>query len=168
TSTNAIPIAKRGSNQNERGPRSRAFVMPLSFIRRLPTHGMHPHGGSMLASEDASVGKLSTSPSGAPPRAHNRGMNDIESASGLGRFLTLADTAEILNVSASQTYALVRSGELPAIKVGGSGHWRVERSVLESYIEAKYEESRRLSLWNQSNYADLPELFGAPRSTPRR
>ncbi|MCU1506737.1 MAG: hypothetical protein QOD27_1731 [Microbacteriaceae bacterium] len=95
-------------------------------------------------------------------------MNDIESASGLGRFLTLADTAEILNVSASQTYALVRSGELPAIKVGGSGHWRVERSVLESYIEAKYEESRRLSLWNQSNYADLPELFGAPRSTPRR
>jgi excisionase family DNA binding protein len=95
-------------------------------------------------------------------------MNDIESASGLGRFLTVADTAEILNVSASQTYALVRSGELPAIKVGGSGHWRVERSVLESYIEAKYEESRRLSLWNQSNYADLPELFGAPRSTPRR
>ncbi|MCU1401808.1 MAG: DNA-binding protein [Microbacteriaceae bacterium] len=95
-------------------------------------------------------------------------MNDIESASGLGRFLTLADTAEILNVSASQTYALVRSGELPAIKVGGSGHWRVERSVLESYIEAKYEESRRLSLWNQSNYADLPELFGAPRSTPRQ
>jgi excisionase family DNA binding protein len=95
-------------------------------------------------------------------------MNDNESASGLGRFLTLADTAEILNVSASQTYALVRSGELPAIKVGGSGHWRVERTVLESYIEAKYEESRRLSLWSQSNYADLPELFGAPRSTPRR
>jgi excisionase family DNA binding protein len=95
-------------------------------------------------------------------------MNDIESASGLGRFLTLADTAEILNVSASQTYALVRSGELPAIKVGGSGHWRVERTVLESYIEAKYEESRRLSLWNQSNYADLPELFGSPRSTPHR
>jgi excisionase family DNA binding protein len=95
-------------------------------------------------------------------------MNDIESASGLGRFLTLADTAEILNVSASQTYALVRSGELPAIKIGGSGHWRVERTVLESYIEAKYEESRRLSLWNQSNYADLPELFGSPRSTPLR
>jgi excisionase family DNA binding protein len=95
-------------------------------------------------------------------------MNDIESASGLGRFLTLADTAEILNVSASQTYALVRSGELPAIKVGGNGHWRIERSVLESYIEAKYEESRRLSLWNQSNYADLPELFAAPRSIPRR
>ena len=77
----------------------------------------------------------------------------------LGRFLTLADTAEILNVSASQAYALVRSGELPAIKVGGRGQWRVERSVLESYIEAKYEEARRLSLWNQSDYAGIPELL---------
>src|SRR5689334_15197976 len=28
------------------------------------------------------------------------------------RFLTLADVAEVLNISASQTYALVRSGEL--------------------------------------------------------
>ena len=71
-------------------------------------------------------------------------MNDTNPAGTLARFLTLADTAEVLNVSASQAYALVRSGELPAIKVGGRGQWRVERSVLESYIEAKYEESRRL------------------------
>lgn len=83
----------------------------------------------------------------------------------LGRFLTLADTAEVLNISASQAYALVRSGELRAIKVGGHGHWRVERTMLESYIEAKYEETRRLSLWQQSDYASLNEYsFG---STPR-
>jgi excisionase family DNA binding protein len=87
-------------------------------------------------------------------------MNDSARPEPLGRFLTLADTAEVLNISASQAYALVRSGELPAIKVGGNGHWRVERSVLESYIEAKYEESRRLSLWNQAAYASLPELSG--------
>lgn len=87
-------------------------------------------------------------------------MTGAESSASLGRFLTLADTAEVLNISASQAYALVRSGELRAIKVGGNGHWRVERSVLESYIEAKYEESRRLSLWNQSDLADVPELFG--------
>mgnify|MGYP003291453578 CR=1 FL=1 len=31
------------------------------------------------------------------------------------RFLQLSDVAELLNISASQTYALVRSGELPAI-----------------------------------------------------
>ena len=85
-------------------------------------------------------------------------MNETYHAGALGRFLTLADTAEVLNISVSQAYALVRSGELPAIKVGASGHWRVERSVLESYIDAKYEEARRLSLWNQSDYANLPEL----------
>jgi excisionase family DNA binding protein len=85
-------------------------------------------------------------------------MNEIAGHESLGRFLTIADTAEILNVSASQAYALVRGGELPAIKVGASGHWRVERSVLEAYIEAKYEETRRLALWNQAAYAALPEL----------
>ena len=59
-----------------------------------------------------------------------------------GRFLQLADVAEILNISSSQTYALVRSGELPAIKIGGRGQWRVERSVLEDYIQRCYEETR--------------------------
>ena len=31
------------------------------------------------------------------------------------RFLTLADVAEILNISASQTYALVRGGDLQGL-----------------------------------------------------
>ena len=58
------------------------------------------------------------------------------------RFLQLTDVAEILNISSSQTYALVRSGELPAIKIGGRGQWRVERSVLEDYIQRCYAETR--------------------------
>jgi excisionase family DNA binding protein len=57
------------------------------------------------------------------------------------RCLTLADVAENLNSSASQTYALVRSGELPAIKIGGRGQWRVEASELESYIARMYEQT---------------------------
>ncbi|WP_308468178.1 helix-turn-helix domain-containing protein [Rathayibacter soli] len=78
----------------------------------------------------------------------------------VGRFLTVADTAEILNVEAADVMALVRSGELPAIRVGGSGQWRVERAVLETYIEAMYEEARRRSLWEQSDFANIPELSG--------
>ena len=58
------------------------------------------------------------------------------------RFLTLADVADLLNISASQTYALVRSGELEAIKVGGRGQWRVERNKLEAYIARMYDETR--------------------------
>ena len=58
------------------------------------------------------------------------------------RFLQLADVADILNISSSQTYALVRSGELPAIKIGGRGQWRVERTALEDYIQRCYAETR--------------------------
>ncbi len=57
------------------------------------------------------------------------------------RFLTLADVADTLNISAAQTYALVRSGELRAIKVGGRGQWRVETAELETYIAAAYKET---------------------------
>ena len=57
------------------------------------------------------------------------------------RFLQLADVAEILNTSSAQVYALVRRGELPAIKIGGRGQWRVEASELEAYIQRLYEQA---------------------------
>lgn len=58
------------------------------------------------------------------------------------RFLSLADVQKILNVSSPQAYALVRSGELPAIQVGGRGIWRVEATELESYIQRQYAATR--------------------------
>lgn len=59
------------------------------------------------------------------------------------RFLLISDVAELLNISAAQAYALVRSGELPAIKIGGRGQWRVEREQLEAYIQRAYDETRK-------------------------
>lgn len=58
------------------------------------------------------------------------------------RFLPLAEVAEILSVSSAQAYALVRSGDLPAIQVGGRGQWRVETSQLEEYIQRMYAQTR--------------------------
>jgi excisionase family DNA binding protein len=55
------------------------------------------------------------------------------------RFMALADVADVLNISISQVYALVRRGELRAIKVGGKGQWRVENAELERYIEGAYQ-----------------------------
>ena len=57
------------------------------------------------------------------------------------RFMLLSDVAAELNVSDSQVYHMVRRGELPAIKIGGRGQWRVERAKLEQYIEQKYAET---------------------------
>ena len=58
------------------------------------------------------------------------------------RFIPLTEVSEILDISSAQAYALVRSGDLPAIKVGGRGQWRVETTVLEDYIERMYSQTR--------------------------
>jgi excisionase family DNA binding protein len=70
------------------------------------------------------------------------------------RFLTLADVAEILNISTSQTYALVRSGDLQGIQIGGRNQWRVERVKLEEYIEAAYRRTA-------AQLSDLPSALPA-------
>lgn len=61
---------------------------------------------------------------------------------GTPRFLTLADVAEVLNTSSAQVYAMVRRGELEAIKIGGRGQWRVESSKLEEYIAQAYTDTK--------------------------
>jgi excisionase family DNA binding protein len=58
------------------------------------------------------------------------------------RFYRLEDVATILNVRVAQVYALVRSGDLPAVKLGGRGVWRVDRNQLESYIERLHDQTR--------------------------
>lgn len=60
------------------------------------------------------------------------------------RFIPLTEVSEILDISADQAYALVRSGDLPAIKVGGRGQWRVETVELEAYIARMYARTREL------------------------
>jgi excisionase family DNA binding protein len=46
---------------------------------------------------------------------------------------TVAETAEILSLSLGSTYALVRSGEIPAKKVGG--RWLVPKSRLHQWLD---------------------------------
>ncbi len=70
------------------------------------------------------------------------------------RFLTLADVSEILNVSTSQAYALVRSGDLQGIQIGGRNQWRVERTKLEAYIDEAYRRTAE-------SLSDLPSTLPA-------
>jgi excisionase family DNA binding protein len=76
------------------------------------------------------------------------------------RFLLLADVAEILNISAAQAYALVRSGELPAIKIGGRGQWRIEAPVLERYIQDAYARTRDFVSTHPFGGTDSEEAAG--------
>jgi excisionase family DNA binding protein len=85
------------------------------------------------------VTRFSTGPPcGVPVRG--KGWDDVTMPAA-PRFLTLGEVAEILNTSSAQVYALVRRGELRAIKIGGRGQWRVEVSQLEDYIQRMYDEA---------------------------
>ncbi len=55
--------------------------------------------------------------------------------------MTLREVAQTLSVSSAQAYALVRSGDLPAIQLGGRGQWRVEVTKLEEFIQRLYDEA---------------------------
>jgi prophage regulatory protein len=58
------------------------------------------------------------------------------------RFLTLQQVADELNTKHSTIRALIASGELPAIQIGGRGQWRIERAKLEDYITGAYAKAR--------------------------
>lgn len=70
------------------------------------------------------------------------------------RFLTLADVAEVLNVTVRQVYALVRSGELRGIQIGGRGQWRIENDQLEDYITRQYARAEQADL-DESSVEDV-------------
>lgn len=70
------------------------------------------------------------------------------------RFLTLEDVAKYLSVSVQQVYSLVRSGTLPAIKIGGRGVWRVDKKQLEAYVDRMHEETRKWALEHPLNPRD--------------
>lgn len=76
------------------------------------------------------------------------------------RFLTLTDVAEVLNISTSQVYALVRNKELDAIKIGGRGQWRVERDRLEDYIARMYDQTR--DFIDKHPFVESERLGGGP------
>lgn len=51
-----------------------------------------------------------------------------------GKFLTVAEVADIMRVSKMTVYRLVHSGELPAVRVGRS--FRVNESAVSEYLES--------------------------------
>jgi len=53
------------------------------------------------------------------------------------RFLTLKQTAELLQLSTRTLLRMVKSNELPAFKVGGQ--WRVRESDLTKFIQSLNE-----------------------------
>ncbi|BDZ51463.1 hypothetical protein GCM10025867_37040 [Frondihabitans sucicola] len=93
---------------------------------------------------------MSPAPSAPPPR----------------RFLVVAEVAAMLSLTIEDVESMVGSGELPAIRVGPYDEWRVEQSVLDGFLEAKYEESRRSALWNGFDFGSITEIDPQGRRIP--
>ncbi|GAB3073848.1 helix-turn-helix domain-containing protein [Corynebacterium aquatimens] len=56
-----------------------------------------------------------------------------------GKFLTVAEVAEIMRVSKMTVYRLVHAGELPAVRVGRS--FRVNENAVSEYLDASTFEA---------------------------
>lgn len=57
----------------------------------------------------------------------------------LPKFVPLQHIMDELSINRPQAYALVRSGQIRAIQVGGRGQWRVSLEELDAYIARSYE-----------------------------
>jgi excisionase family DNA binding protein len=49
-------------------------------------------------------------------------------------FMTVAEAAALLRIGERTAYKLVRSGRLPAVKVGNQ--WRIERRAFDAWVAA--------------------------------
>lgn len=83
-----------------------------------------------------------------------------ESPTSDARLLAPAQVAEVLSVSVDEVIALVLDGRLRGVRVGMPPQWRVEQTSIAGYLDDQAEEARRMALWQQSNAASFPELWG--------
>src|SRR5665647_2745254 len=83
------------------------------------------------------------------------------------RFMKMDDVAAKLNTTQAQVYALVRNGSIAAIKIGGRGQWRVERTRLEEFIANAYDETARFVADPPSGGTTTTTLMLQTPSRPR-
>lgn len=58
----------------------------------------------------------------------------------MSEFMTVRDVAEYLNVDAKTVYRIVKRGDLPGFKVGGT--WRFKKSDIDEWVEKQKQEAR--------------------------
>jgi len=76
------------------------------------------------------------------------------------RYLDPAQVAELLGVTVDEVIALALERRLRGIKTGTPARWRIEEASVADYIEDETEATRRHALWEGSNAASFPELWG--------
>ncbi|KTR93383.1 hypothetical protein NS220_12720 [Microbacterium testaceum] len=76
------------------------------------------------------------------------------------RYVDPDAVARRLGITPTEVLALIERGEIRAIEVGTPARWRIDAESVTSYIDDRIEIARRSALWNQSQEASFPELWG--------
>ena len=51
--------------------------------------------------------------------------------------LTIEDVAEFLQVDRASVYRFIRQADLPAVRLGAHGHYRVDSRELDQWLEGR-------------------------------
>jgi len=78
-------------------------------------------------------------------------------------FVSVATAAEIRAVSVSHTYALIRSGELPALRVGRGGPWRISTGALAAFVSQRFEAECLSAQWREAQWAGVIDIADGRR-----
>lgn len=72
------------------------------------------------------------------------------------RFLTIEQVAEELNVGEPLVRAMLKSGELRGIQVGGRGAWRIGTVDLDAYIVQAYRRTAEKIARGEFTESEVP------------
>lgn len=75
-----------------------------------------------------------------------------------GRFLTIRQAADVAGIGARTMYERIRRGQVPAIKIGSRGIWRVEASRLTTALAVDHPPQDQAS--TQTRQRAKPEVTG--------
>jgi excisionase family DNA binding protein len=78
-------------------------------------------------------------------------------------FVSVATAAEILAVSVSHIYALIRSGELPALRIGRRGPWRISTGALAEFVSHRSETEFTAAKWSEAQWAGVIDIADGRR-----
>lgn len=65
--------------------------------------------------------------------------SEVESSPLTGEFLTVGEVARYLRVSNMTVYRLVKSGQLPAVRIGRG--YRIREDDVHKYLEKRYMDA---------------------------
>jgi excisionase family DNA binding protein len=95
---------------------------------------MHPDGGTLVSSTTSNLIPFKPRPDRQPAAPHTEPTTPAPVVPITGSAVyTVAEVAHMLSLSRGSTYTLVRSGQIPALKLGG--RWVIPKRRFHTWLD---------------------------------